>query len=304
MTAVRQGRLMREPRDWQAVAYLILAPLLVVVQWRHGFNLLAYALLLLLSVGIAAAHHNHMHRRMWHGRRLNRLTDLVLTVWQGHPSLAFHAAHNSNHHRYHHGPGDIAATWRFAGGDSNHLIGYLLHPFQALTVLYPHMIRWLLRARRHRPALWRHCLMQYAVLIVFWTGILWLDWQKALLFVIVPQLHGLHWLLGTNYLQHAHADGHSPINFARNFEGAVNLLMFNIGLHTAHHRYPRVHWSRLPALHEALRPRIHPDLLPGGLAGYIARTYLLAPFLPRYRSRSLMRATRPETMNESMLESR
>lgn len=74
---------------------------------------------------------------------------------------------------------------------------------------------------------------QYALWLSSWGFFLWLDWQKALLFVIVPQLHGLHWLLATNYLQHAHADGrplsraqrNTPgieLNYARNFEGLVN----------------------------------------------------------------------------------
>ena len=37
---------------------------------------------------------------------------------------------------------------------------------------------------------------------------------------------------------------------------AVNPLLFNIGLHTAHHEHPRAHWSQLPALHGQLRDRL------------------------------------------------
>ena len=48
---------------------------------------------------------------------------------------------------------------------------------------------------------------QYALWLGSWALLLAIDWHKAILFVIVPQLHGLHWLLATNYLQHAHADG-------------------------------------------------------------------------------------------------
>ena len=136
-------------------------------------------------------------------------------------------------------------------------------------------------------------------MLFFWGLLLAIDWRKALLFVIVPQLHGLHWLLATNYLQHAHADGCSRLDFARNFEGLVNPLMFNIGLHTAHHLHPRVHWSLLPGLHAQLRPQIHPVLLPGGLAGYMTRTLLLAPLVPRWRSASLMRVPTPASLREA-----
>ena len=48
---------------------------------------------------------------------------------------------------------------------------------------------------------------QYGVWLASWTLALALDPVKGFLYVILPQLHGLHWLLTTNYLQHAHADG-------------------------------------------------------------------------------------------------
>ncbi len=106
--------------------------------------------------------------------------------------------------------------------------------------------------------------------------------------VLIPQLHGLHWLLATNYLQHAHADGSGEgLNFARNFYGWVNPLLFNIGLHTAHHQHPRAHWAELPALQENYRPLISPCLNERGLLRYMWRTYCLGLLHPRWRSRSL-----------------
>ncbi|WP_269532095.1 fatty acid desaturase [Chitinimonas sp. BJYL2] len=282
--------MLRNPRDIQALVYLLLQTGLVILLWQYGFQPLVYAAVLLLSVGISAAHHNHAHLRFWHNKYLNRLTDLWLTLLQGHPTFVFHATHNANHHRYHHGPRDAARTYRF-GGDTNHLSGYLLHPLQAVCVLYPLFIDWLRRLRHRAPGVYRHCLLQYLIIITLWAVLAAIDWQKWLLFVLLPQLHGLHWLLATNYLQHAHADGHSQLNFSRNFNGLLNLLMFNIGYHTAHHLHPKAHWSTLPALHEQYRLHIHPNLLAGGLLPYMVRTYLLAPFIPACRSRSLMNHT-------------
>lgn len=290
---------LRHRRDWQSLAYLVALPALAAWQWVHGFWWPAYALVLFLTLGIGVIHHNHTHRRMWRGRVANRVTDFGITLLQGHPTFVFWPAHVANHHRHRHGPRDAARTYRF-GGDTNHLMGYLLHPLQAAWVLYPLFVAWLGRLRRNRAGAFRYCMAQYGVWLGSWVLLLALDWRRALLFVIVPQLHGLHWLLATNYLQHAHADGRQRppgdtggrnLNYARNFQGAVNPLLFNIGLHTAHHEHPHAHWSELSTLHrERYRDRVDPMLNERGLVPYMLRVFALGAFVPRFRSRPLMPA--------------
>ena len=152
--------------------------------------------MLFLTLGIGVIHHNHTHLRMWRGRWANRATDFWITLLQGHPTFVFYPAHVANHHRYKHGPDDQARTYRF-GGDTNHLWGYLIHPAQAVWVLYPLFFTWLGRLRRHWPGAWRYCMAQYGAWLGLWAGLLALNPAKALVFVIVPQLHGLHWLLAT-----------------------------------------------------------------------------------------------------------
>lgn len=284
---------LRHWRDWQSLAYLAALPALAAWQWMHGFQWLLYGPMLFLTLGVGVIHHNHAHLRMWRGRWANRFTDAWLTLLQGHPTFVFWPAHVANHHRHRHGPKDAARTYRF-GGDTNHLPGYLLHPLQAAAVLYPMFVVWLGRLRRHWPGAWRYCMAQYALWLGSWAVLLALDWRKALLLVILPQLHGLHWLLATNYLQHAHADGQprpqgTSLDYARNFEGLINPLLFNIGLHTAHHENSKVHWSALPRLHrDHYRARVAPGLNERGLVPYMARVFILGALVPRFRSRSLM----------------
>lgn len=292
---------LRHWRDWQSLVYLVALPVLAAWQWRNGFNLLLYAAMLFLTLGIGVIHHNHTHLRLWRSRWANRATDFYITLLQGHPTFVFWPAHVANHHRHRQGPKDIARTYRF-GGDTNHLTGYLLHPLQAAWVLYPLFMQWLSTLRRKRSGAFGYCVAQYGVWLGSWALLLALDWRRALLFVIVPQLHGLHWLLATNYLQHAHADGRSEaekgavgdtrgrmLNYARNFEGLVNPLLFNIGLHTAHHENPHAHWSELSQLHcTQYRDRVDPALNERGLVPYMLRVFVLGAFVPRFRSRSLM----------------
>ncbi len=278
---------LRHPRDLQSLAYVVVAPALAALQWLHGFHVVAYALMLVLWVGVGVIHHHHAHRPMWRHRRANRAFDLALCVLQGHPTFAFAATHNANHHRHRHGQGDWARTYRF-GGDTNHAWGWLLHPLQAAVVLYPHFLAHLGRMRRHRPGVWRWAIGQYALVAGTWTLLLLADPVKALVYGGVPQVVAMHMLLGANYLQHAHADGASRWNYARNFTGAVNLVYFNIGLHTAHHEHARAHWADMPALHAALRERVHPALDERSFVAYVLRVMVLSPFVPRWRSRSLM----------------
>ena len=288
---------LRHWRDWQSLVYMALAPILVVWQWRNGFNLILYALLLLLTLGVGVIHHNHTHLRMWQGkgaRWANRVTDYAITLLQGHPTFVFWPAHTGNHHRYRHGQKDIARTYRFSGGDTNHLLGYILHPLQAGWVLFPLFFEWLGKLYRRSPGAWRYCVGQYVFWLGSWAVLLAMNPWKAVVFVIVPQLHGLHWLLATNYLQHAHADGSvrsdkNRYNYARNFEGLVNPLLFNIGLHTAHHENPRAHWSSLTRLHAThYRHRVDPRLNERGLVPYMWRVLVLGTFFARYRTQPLM----------------
>ncbi len=195
--------------------------------------------------------------------------------------------HNANHHQFHHGADDVARTYRF-GGDTNNLLGYLLHPVQAVRVLAPLFVARLLQWRECRPGVFLYFVLQYVAVGFLWSILAFVDWQNWLLVVLLPQLFGLHWLLASNYLQHAHADGRSRINFARNFEGLINPLLFNAGLHTAHHLHGRSHWSELPELHERYRKEIDPRLNERGLVGYILRTYLLSLIVPGFQSESLM----------------
>ena len=171
---------LRHWRDGQSLAYLLALPLIVGWQWMHGFSWLLYGLTLFLTPGVGVIHHNHTHVRMWQGRWANRCTDYGLTLLQGHPTFVFWPAHVANHHRFRHGPRDVARTYRPGfGGDTNHLWGYLIHPVQAGLVLYPLFLRWLHRLRRNWPGAFRHCTGQYLPWLGSWGSFLPLEWRKA-----------------------------------------------------------------------------------------------------------------------------
>lgn len=278
--------MLRHLRDLQSLIYLATQPALAAWQWHHGFSPWLFTTMLLLAIGISVIHHNHAHLPLWRTRCLNRATDLWITLVQGHPTWVFVPAHNGNHHRHHHGARDITRTYRF-GGDHNTLGGYLLHPLQAIGVLYPALFAWW---RTRSPRLRRWMALQHVLWLGSWAILLWVDAEKALLLVIAPQLVGLHWLLAANYLQHAHCDPASRWNRARNFGGIINVLWFNIGYHTAHHEQPRAHWTTLPALHATLEHRIDPRLNEPNLSAYCWRVFVRGLLSRRHASRPLQQA--------------
>jgi fatty acid desaturase len=114
-----------------------------------------------------------------------------------------------------------------------------------------------------------------------------IDWRNALLLALIPQAFGTHWLLGANYLQHAHCDGESEVNYARNFTGWINYIWLNIGFHTAHHDHPKAHWSTLRTLHVQRTAKIDARLEQPNLLLYVVKAWLLGPWLPAFRSESL-----------------
>ncbi len=278
--------MLRYRQDLHSLAYALAVPGLAFWQWHHGWHPAAYALMLLMGVGLGVVHHHHAHLPLWHAAPLNRLSELWLGALQGHATDAFRTAHQLNHHRHCQGPADVARTWRF-GGDHNHFGGYVLHPFQAAAVLMPLLAQRLRALRQRRPRLWLWVLCQWASVASLWGLALAADPIKAALYLLLPQAIAMHWLLATNYLQHAHTDWRSPWNRARNFEGRVlNRLFFNIGLHTAHHLHARCHWSELPALHARIRPRMAPQLLEPSLLAYMARVFGLGLLHARWRSQA------------------
>ena len=221
-------------------------------------------------------------------------TDFWLTLLQGHPTFVFWPAHVANHHRHRHGPQDAARTYRF-GGDTNHLLGYLLHPLQAVARALSDVRG--LAGPAAAPLAGRVALLHGAVRAVarqlgraararLAEGAAVRDPAAA----ARPALAAGHQLPAACACGRTAAPGEArSLDYARNFEGLVNPLLFNIGLHTAHHEHPQAHWSALARLHrEHYRARVDPALNERGLVPYMARVFVLGALVPRFRSRSLM----------------
>ncbi len=69
-----------------------------------------------------------------------------------------------------------------------------------------------------------------------------------------------------------------------------NWLVFNNGLHTAHHESAGLHWSKLPEAHAKIEHLIHPELKQQSIVLYCLKAYLLGFFVERFRTKQIGRA--------------
>lgn len=277
---------MRYLRDWQSITYLFALPAIVVWLWvQPHFNWVAYIVLLVIVVGVCCISHNHAHLPIWRNKWLNRLTDLWIGTLQGHPVYMFHPAHIKSHHRYNQGENDITGVLRYT--ESNNFLGYILFPFQVLPALRELKKQYLhsLWCGNRRKFWW--VIMLHVPIYLLWLSALLVDPYKSLIYVFIPQVVGLHFLLASNYLQHSHAVANSHFNHSRNFIGAINMVWLNVGYHTAHHEHQELHWTRLPQLHKEISHFIEPRLNEKSLVWYALKTLLLGNFIKKFQSRPI-----------------
>jgi beta-carotene hydroxylase len=281
--------MLRYRADWRSVAYIAATTALFCSLWLQGFHWLSYLAFLFFSVSVAVMTHNHMHINLWTWKPLNLLTDWWLTVFYGVPIFTWMPTHNMNHHRFTNKEGDSSVTYRHT--EENHLVSLLSYPsvsgFHQMTQsVFPYMAKLRQNDRRQFFENW----FQVVVLVVWTLAFLVLDWQRAILYVIIPQQVSAFTVFVFNYVQHVHTDEESAYNHSRNFMG-VNLFLFNNGYHTAHHERANVHWSELPAEHAKIAHLIDPALIERSFWWFIVRTYVLSAFVPKFRSFN-MRAAR------------
>jgi beta-carotene hydroxylase len=282
--------------DIKSLIYIFVTTALFIIQWVWtGVNPFIYVWFLFMSISVAVMTHNHNHLPMWRSKTLNVITDWWLTVFYGFPIFAWIPTHNKNHHRYNNRKGDDSITYRIS--EKNNFLTLISYPTISGYYQQKAIFGYLKEMRTNNKEKFWICISQYVVLVLWIAGALIIDWQKALLFVIIPQQVSLFSVLIFNYVQHVHANEESEWNHSRNFTGFLNLLLFNNGYHTIHHHKAGLHWSKVPAAHKEIENNIDPILLERSFWWYILRSYFLSIFIPKFRTNSmrLERIWREET---------
>lgn len=245
-----------------------------------------------LSFGIIA--HNHNHCPTFRSRPANEAFSGWLSIFYGYPTFGWIPTHNLNHHRYVNTSGDATITWRYT--NSHNLLVAATYFFVSAYFQSGPIKTFVRKARAENRGLYRRIVTQYAVwiggnVVLLSIAVALHGFQRGgLVFattVAFPEFFALWTIMLFNYDQHVHADPWSQ-NHSRSFVSpTLNFLLFNNGLHAAHHERPGEHWSRLPELHAKIAPRIDPALIERSLWWYWLRQYALAPFFPRLGTRQI-----------------
>ena len=286
--------------DIKSLIYIAATTSLLVVQWMFiGVNPFTYTIYLFMAVAVSVMTHNHNHLPMWRSKTMNLFTDWWLTVFYGFPIFAWIPTHNKNHHRYNNREGDDSITYRVS--EKNNFFTLVSYPTISGYYQQKAIFSYLKEMKANNKEKFRVCISQYVVLVLWTAAALLIDWEKALLFVIIPQQVSLFSVLIFNYVQHVHADEESEWDHSRNFTGFLNFLLFNNGYHTIHHHKAGLHWSNVPEAHKEIEQNINPILLERSFWWFIVKSYFLSVFIKKYRTDS-MRLERKSKEEQSQID--
>ena len=284
--------MLKNNKDIKSLIYIVITTSLFLFLWTQGkamsnglFTVL-YIWFLFMSISVAVMAHNHNHLPMWKSKIMNILTDNWLTVFYGFPVFAWIPTHNANHHKFVNKEPDYTRTWRFT--ERNNLFTVLTYPsvsgFFQQSVVMNHFKETFSR-NKNKFFLYG---LQFVVLISWIVGAFVIGgWEKALVYVVLPQQLSLFSVLLFNYVQHVHADEETKYNSSRNFTGILNFLLFNNGLHTIHHIHPTIHWSETPQEHAKIEHLIDDSLIESSFWYFLFKSYILGMFMPKYKTKSM-----------------
>lgn len=253
----RRGTILKYKADRGPVAFVVavfVLRLVVLAIATPLFCVFSAVPLAVLGMFIAPINHHHQHVNTFRAPWLNRLYDLVLAVQSGVGPYNWVLHHNLGHHQNYlnqppHARPD-ESRWTRADGTQ---MGRLEYTIRLLTF---HQIDIVRIGLRH-PRTFRHLLWMKLPLWGALGALLWFRPLETLFVFLLPSFVALCHTVWATYEHHAGCPGSDHLDASRNRDNRIyNALTGNLGLHTAHHKRPGLHWSLLPELHERIRHEI------------------------------------------------
>ena len=216
--------MLRYRADIKTLVFVAIYFGLVAVQWIYAPTDLAVAIPLVVltcwfSFFGAVATHNTVHTPVFHQRWANRLFQVALTLTYGHPVSAYVPGHNLSHHKYTQSRKDVMRTTktRFRW---NLLNGMFFMSRVGKDILFADM-RYFKAMYRRNPPWFRQMIFETVVFVGSMGALLFLDWKKFIVYVLIPHQYAAWGIITMNLLQHDGCDEKSQYNHSRNFVGKI-----------------------------------------------------------------------------------
>ena len=253
------ARVFRHPVDALPAGVLlsVFAIQLALFLLADGLAPVALGMLALfpLQVNFAGTCHNHHHVYTFRHRLANRAFEVVMFLQLGMLPYGYTLQHNLGHHARYLEPARDPNRWRRRDGTA---MGPWEFAGRLVLRMYPDAVA----IGREHPVVYRKFLGMLGVCALVLGGLLVLDPARALLLFVLPMPVALLFQAQATWYQHAGLESADPLTASRSAVGRLyNLRTLNLGYHTAHHLKPGLHWSRLPAFHAEIAPRIPEELI-------------------------------------------
>jgi beta-carotene hydroxylase len=289
----------RNSADYRTVLWALVMPVVALVQYRNP-DLISkmWWVSAYFAVSASVIAHNHNHCPTFASKRMNAIFANWISFFYGYPTFAWIPTHNLNHHRYVNKAGDATITWRHTN-KNNALVASTYFFVSSYFQSFP-IQEFIRKAKKQNPKLYRTIMNQYVFFVTAHASALALacmmhGFKKGLYVwgctLALPALFALWTVMFFNYGQHVHTDPWSAHNHSRTFDGwLLNFLLFNNGLHTAHHENASAHWSTLPSAYAKVKDEIHPELRQRSFWWWVMKTYFLSLLVPSLGTQQIGRA--------------
>jgi fatty acid desaturase len=256
-------RIFRHPVDRVPVALIVLlfAVDLAIYATCDAWPLLVGWTLVgaVIKGHVCAWNHHHQHVPMFEVEWLNRLLEVVFALQTGVTSQTWVLHHTLGHHVNYLDQRADESRWAREDGTT---MGALEYTAVVAATAYRRAYDVGQRFPRQRRIFLGMGVLTLAIVagLIAWRPL------PALFVFVLPMAISLLITVWATHSHHAGKPVTSHFVACNNIiHRGYNLLTGNLGYHTAHHHKPGVHWSKLPALHDAIAHRIPADcyLTPG-----------------------------------------
>lgn len=232
----------------QVAAYLFVDSLWLAIP-------LAVLFLTLGSMSIAISH-NHCHCETFKSPLLNRIYEVSLYLQSGVSPYAWVLHHVVGHHYNYLQQEKDPSPWKRPHDGST--MGRWEYVWKNSLAMYPEVIK----IAKNFPDLQRKFWKMFVISNIVLAMLIVFNPVNALIFFVLPMAFMVLNLLDATYPHHSGLSVEDEYLASRNnMHWLFNIFTWNLGYHTAHHMFPELHWSLLPAKHDEIKDNIPPELI-------------------------------------------